>query len=148
MTPAREYWRASTLAFEKGIHLTPLHEALHVAVAQLLGGEAEKISIKKGGEGWAIYSVPDRPWKDVATWLAPALIGDLSPGDEAWLKRQNPKRRGYAWAWIMKNKKQIMRRAGAIAAEMGKTPGVLKWDPETEWWVWKARAKRRSISKK
>src|SRR3990167_8616874 len=118
MSTAREYWRSSTTPFDENTPLTPLHEALHAAVAQLLGGEVEKISIKKGGEGWAIYSVPDRPWQDVATWLAPALIGDLSPGDEAWLKGQNPKRRG------------------------------LKWAPETGWWVGKARAKRRSISKK
>src|SRR3990167_5138571 len=148
MTHVREYWRASTLAFEKGIHLTPLHEALHAAVAQLLGGEVERISIKKGGEGWAIYEVPTRPWQDIAVWLAPTLINDLSPGDETWLKRQNSRRRGYAWAWIQKNKKQIMRRAGAIAKEMGKTPGTMKWDPELEWWIWKARAKRRSIGTK
>src|SRR3990167_10737462 len=147
MSSAREYCRASTLAFEKGIHLTPLHEALHAAVAQLLGGEVEKISIKKGGEGWAIYSAPPRPWQDIAVWLAPSLINDLSPGDETWLKRQNARRRGYAWSWIQKNQKRIMRRAGSIAKEMGKTPGTLKWDPEIEWWTWKPR-KRRSISTK
>jgi len=143
MTPAREYWRASTTPFSEGTHLTPLHEALHVAVAQLLGGEVEKISIKKGGEGWATYSSPPRPWQDIAVWLAPALINDLSPGDETWLKRQNPRRRGYAWSWIQKNKKRIMRRAGSIAKEMGKTPGTLSWNPETDCWVWKPRKRHK-----
>ena len=146
MSTSREYWRSSTVAFSEAAHLTPLHEALHAAVAQLLGGEVERISIKKGGEGWAIYSTPDRPWQDIAVWLAPALINDLSPGDEAWLKRQNHRRRGYAWSWIQKNKRQIMRRAGAIAKEMGRTPGTLKWDPD-EGWIWKARAKRRPMDR-
>ena len=147
MSTDQEYWRSSTEDFKERYHLTPLHEALHAAVAQLLGGEVTKISIKKGGEGWAIYSAPPRPWQDIAVWLAPSLINDLSPGDETWLKRQNARRRGYAWSWIQKNKKRIMRRAGAIAKEIGGTPGTLKWDPEIEVWTWKARAKRRSISK-
>jgi len=91
MTPALEYWRSSTVAFEERGDKTPLHEALHAAVAQLLGGEVLKISIKRGGEGWALTRT-NRSWQDVATWLAPALINDLSPGDEAWLKRQNSRR--------------------------------------------------------
>lgn len=129
-----KYWRAGVFDPKK----TKLHEALHAAVAQLLGGEVVEIQINKDGSGWA-NTANKYYWQDLAVWLAPALIGDMSGGDEAYVNRQKPRRRGYAWGWLKKNRTIIMRRAKSIESKMKRPPGKLKWNPETTQWKWNPR---------
>ena len=112
----------------------------------MLGGEVVKISILAKGEGWAL-TANDYPWQNIAVWLAPALLDNLSPGDERWLKRQNPYRRGYAWGWLQKNRRRILKQAKQIEAKMGRTTGTLTWDPEMERWQWKKRKPRNQKKK-
>ena len=118
---------------------TPLHEALHAAVADILGGEPFEITITADGSGEAVYNPMGPCWQDVAITLAPALVGTMSKYDSRYVARQNPRRRGYAWGWLKKNKGRIMRRAKAIEQKIGRPPGKLKWDPEKMRWKWKPK---------
>jgi hypothetical protein len=125
----RGRWDAST---------TPIHEALHAAVGFATGGLCYWIKLYANGEGRAgAYSVLG--WKQAAIFLAPALINDISPGDEEFLRYINPHRRGYAWGWLKKNRRKIMRMAKQIRSKMGKKPGRLvwpcPWDRRTVYWV-------------
>ena len=122
--------------------LTPLHEALHAAVVQILGGITYEITIDDSGGGETTLDELEPRWQDLAVTLAPALIGDISRSDARYLRRQRPHRRGYAWGWLKRNRRLIMRRANLIAGEMGRPPGKLKWDPETTRWTWKHRRKK------
>ena len=122
--------------------LSPLHEALHAAVAQILGGTAYSITLDDSGGGSALTGDVKWHWMDVATWLAPALINDISSGDAEFLKRQNHYQRGFAWGWLKRNRRRIMRRAHAIVGQMGRPPGRLRWDPKTTGWTWKHRRKK------
>ena len=123
---------------------TPLHEALHTAVTEILEGMPIQISITASGEGEALFNSVGG-WKEIAATLAPALVGTMSKKDSAYVARQNPRRRGYAWGWLKKNKGRIMRRAKAIERKIGRPPGKLKWDPEKMRWKWKPRKR---VSKK
>src|SRR3990167_9666148 len=69
--------------------LTPLHEALHAAVVQILGGTAYEITIDDSGGGEATLDELHPKWQDLAVTLAPALINDVSRSDAKYLKRQN-----------------------------------------------------------
>ena len=136
------YWKWDGRPGRESRELTPLHEALHAAVAQILGGMAYSITIDDSGGGSALTDNMPARWEDIATWLAPALINDISRGDADYLKHQNRHKRGFAWGWLRKNRRRIMRLANKIVGEMGRPPGKLKWDPETTRWTWEHRRKR------
>ena len=133
-----DYWRAAPWDPSRG--KIALHESLHAAVAQLLGGEAYTIAVNKES-GWA-RTTNQWPWQDIAVWLAPALISDMSVVDEKYIKRQSSRQRGYAWGWLKKNRRRIMRLAYKIRAQIGAGVGKLEWNPETTRWKWKRRKKR------
>jgi len=136
-----EYWEWDGCPGRESKELTPLHEALHAAVVQILGGTTYEITIDDSGGGEATLDELEPRWQDLAVTLAPALISDISRSDAKYLKRQNPYRRGYAWGWLQRNRRRIMRLANSIAGEMGRPPGKLKWDPEKIRWTWKHRRK-------
>ena len=133
---AKDYWVAAPWDPSN----IALHESLHAAVAQLLGGEAYTIKINKES-GWASTEY-QLGWRNIAVWLAPALINDMSVGDEKYIKRQSSRQRGYAWGWLKKNRRRIMTRARRIASKIGGGTGRLDWNPETTRWKWKRRKKR------
>jgi hypothetical protein len=121
--------------------LTPLHEALHAAVVQILGGTIYEITIDDSGGGETTLDELTK-WQDLAVTLAPALINDISRSDAEYLKRQNHHRRGYAWGWLTRHRRRIIRRANSIVGEIGRPPGLLRWDPEKTRWIWKHRRKK------
>lgn len=133
-----DYWRAAL--WNPDHNKIALHESLHAAVAQLLDGEAYTIKINKES-GWAI-TTNKWHWQDIAVWLAPALINDMSAGDEKYIKRQKPRQRGYAWGWLKRNRRRIMRRAYKIRVQIGGGTGRLEWDPDTTRWKWMRRKKQ------
>jgi hypothetical protein len=91
---SKAYWRSNcTYTLET----TKLHEALHASVSGIFGWYRKKIVIRADSTGYS-DSYYDRTWRGVAVWLAPALINDISWGDEEWLLSINPHQRGYAWA--------------------------------------------------
>ena len=135
-----EYW-SKLPAEEFSSDDTPLHEALHAAVTEILEGEPIEISLNVSGGGETLFR-SDGGWKEIATTLAPALVGTMSKVDYAYVARQNSRRRGYAWGWLKKNKRRIIRRAKAIERKIGKPPGKLKWDPERMKWKWQPRKRR------
>lgn len=137
-----EYWKWNGRPTRESKELSKVHEALHAAVVQILGGVVERITLDDSGGG-AAYLEADLPgWRDLAVTLAPALIHDISRDDATFLARQKPRRRAYAWGWLKRNRRRIMRRANSIAGEMGRPPGKLKWDPEKTRWIWKHRRKK------
>ena len=136
------YWKWDGRPGRESRELTPLHEALHAAVTQILGGMAYSITIDDSGGGLAFTDNMPVRWEDIAVWLAPALINDISRGDADYLKHQNCHKRGFAWGWLRKNRRRIMRLANKIAGEMGRPPGELKWDPETTRWKWERRKRK------
>ena len=111
-----------------------MHEALHATVAEVLLFNWTKIVLKKrtGYINWdPKHIILD--WKNAAVELAPALIDDMSNGDAENMSKYKPRTRGFAWAWLQKNREAIMERANAIAAAtdglgtLYNRDGVLTW---------------------
>jgi len=116
-----EYWRENCAY---SIESSKLHEALHASVAGIFGYYRRKIVVRRDASGYAdIYT--GEGWREVAVWLAPVLMNDISWGDEEWLQDINPHQRGYAWAWLKKNRKRITARARRLVVKMDDGPGKL-----------------------
>lgn len=141
----RPYWRANPEA--DGDHTpekTPKHEALHAAVAYLLGYEPRLIRINKDGSG-----IVDRRWNIEPAWhraamhLAPVLIDDLASTDADYLRGINPRSRGYAWRWLKENRRRILRKANEFVSNMGKPGGTLHFkDDGTMKWTPRKKARK------
>ena len=122
---------------------TPKHEALHAAVALILGYEPYKITINKDGSG-----IVDRVWQNKPDWhraaihLAPILIDDLATTDAEQLVHVNPHTRGYAWRWLKQNRRKIMREANEMVRNMG-NPGGTLWLLNDGTMEWRPRKKAR-----
>ena len=112
----RPYWQPNPQA--KGAltpEKTPKHEALHTAVAIILGYHPIRIRINKDGSG-----VVDREWENETGWhraaihLAPVLIDDLASTDATQIATVNSRVRGYAWRWLKENRRRILRKANEM----------------------------------
>lgn len=115
---------------------TPKHEALHTAVAIILGYEPQRIRLNKDGSGAALnLPFPHPGWHRAAIGLAPVLIDDLATTDVDYMSGVMPRSRGYAWGWLTRNKARIMRKASSIVKLMGRPGGTLLWneDGSVEW---------------
>ena len=132
----RRYWEANPNAI-RNRHLLALHEGLHAAAAELLGFPWTKIVLKRrtGFINWdPKHIILD--WKNAAVELAPALIDDMSNGDAENMSKYKPRTRGFAWAWLRKNRETLMERANAIAAAtdgpgtLHNLEGILVWKPK------------------
>ena len=138
----RPYWHENCTY--DNMETTKLHEALHASVAGIFGFLRRKIVVRADCSGYS-DSYCGGGWKQVAIWLAPVLIDDISWGDEEWLEYINPHRRGYAWNWLKKNRKRIMARAKRLVAKMGDGPGNLifngPWDNTAKCWKSSRRTK-------
>lgn len=139
---ARPYYRANPNATSgRSPEKTPKHEALHAAVAHILGYEADKIRINKDGSG-----IVERKWEKDIGWhraaihLAPVLIDDLASTDAEHVATVNAHTRGYAWGWLKQNRRRILRRANEIVSKMGRPGGTLQWT-EDGTWKWRPRKK-------
>lgn len=142
----RKYWEANPNSL-KNKHLLPMHEALHIAVVLLFGGEPKYILIRTRTGQCDYRPNPLAPgWREAACRLAPALIDDMSEGDSESFGWIQPRRRGYAWGWLNKNRETIMLAANEIARHMGPGPGrLLPAETESGWtWVPKAPKRRKS----
>ena len=135
--PERPYWQPNPHA--KGYFTpekTPKHEALHTAVAIILGYRPVKIRINKDGSGVAdTEPFPRVGWHRAAMALAPVLIDDFGTSDQEYMSGVRPRSRGYAWRWLKENRNKILRKANKIVTEMGKPGGTLLWndDGSVEW---------------
>ena len=123
-----EYWMATENP-KDSLEVTHLHEALHAAAGIMLGGWCMWMKTRTDGTGTAM-TTGIHGWREIAVWLAPLLINDLSDGDERWLEWQNSHSRGYAFFWLKKNRRRLLRRAKKLAAEMN-GPGILRFK-----WRW------------
>ena len=127
------YYEANPRAL-KNKHLLSLHEALHAAVCEVLGGTWEKIVLRKT-TGLINYERGLDKWKMAAIELAPVLIDDMSDGDQTLVKFYPARTRGYAWGWLKRNKDLLMARANEIAAAtdgqgtLRNDNGKLVWKP-------------------
>lgn len=132
----RRYYEANPNAI-RNKHLLALHEALHAAVAELLGFTWTKIVLKKR-TGFINWEPKSRilDWKNAAVESAPALIDDMSEGDAGLIRRYKPRTRGYAWSWLCRHREAILERANTIAAAtsglgtLWNRDGVLMWKPK------------------
>lgn len=131
----RKYWQANPDSL-KNVHLLPMHEALHAAVAEVFGAELRYIRLRKR-TGLMDYRPNPLPvgWQEAAVKLAPALIDDMAPGDQDSLSYVSSRRRGYAWGWLLRNRTPLLRRARSIVDQMGTPPGVLKRNGEEWRWI-------------
>ena len=141
----RPYWQPNPQANSHSTpEKTPRHEALHAAVAYILGYEPYRIRVNKDGSG-----IVDRRWENEIGWhraaihMAPVLIDDLAKTDAEQLVHVNPHTRGYAWRWLKQNRRKIMREANKMVRNMGKPGGTL-WllDDGTMEWMPRKRTKR------
>lgn len=121
----RKYYEANPAAL-KNKHLLPLHEALHATVCEVMGESWAKIVLRKttGRIEWDRGTIKLKKWQVAAVEIAPALIDDMSEGDENQARKFSPRTRGYAWAWLKKNRDMLMVRANEIAAATN-GPGIL-----------------------
>lgn len=136
----RKYWEARE---GQGLSLanTPHHEAMHGAAIILVGGMCEKMVIRADGSGYSDIH-HGREWQQLVSWLAPALTDDLSPGDSEFLRTRNPRVRGYAWAWLRKNRDAVLALASELTTLMIDPPGTLYANTEGEW-VWKSSRRKK-----
>lgn len=121
----RKYWEANPAAL-KNKHLLPLHEALHATVCEVMGESWDRLILRKttGRIEWDRGNTKLKRWQWAAVEIAPALIDDMSDGDENQARKFSPRTRGYAWAWLKRNRETLMERANQIAAATN-GPGTL-----------------------
>ena len=137
------YWCERNCGYNE--ETTKMHEALHASVSGVFGFYRKKIVVRSDWSGYSdIYT--GNGWKQVAVWLAPTLIDDISGGDEEWLQNIGPHQRGYAWGWLKKNRKRIMARAKRLVAKMDEGPGRLEfgnyWNNTAR--CWKSSRRKRT----
>lgn len=144
MPKSRPYYLANPNATgERSPEKTPKHEALHAAVAYILGYEPYRIRINKDGSG-AVERRWEREigWHRAAIHLAPVLIDDLASTDAEQVATVGARTRGYAWRWLKQNRRKVLRKATEIASKMGRPGGTLQWT-EDGTWKWRPRKRRK-----
>ena len=133
----RKYWEANPDSF-KNKHLLSMHESLHMAVAIRFGCTPQYILLRTRTGRAEFGRNLLMQWQAAAVELAPALIDDMSSGDEDFLMRKIPPReRGRGWVWLKKHREEIIAEANDIARHIPSGPGRLVWS-EGEW-VWKPK---------
>jgi hypothetical protein len=139
----RRYWHENPDSM-KNKHLLPQHEALHMAVAMMLGAKPKWILLRKT-TGACDYTPNPLPvgWREAAIKLAPALIDDMSPGDAGPFSWIPARRRGFAWGWLKRNREEITQRANEIARHMGPRPGRLLPTETSPYWEWVPKKPKR-----